>query len=90
MRTSADDRREHIRWRVEEALHRLAVELRRVPVGEATRRLHVRALELKRDVTRWGEQRADGETMRAALEEIDGLLAEAIGWREHGAREHFV
>jgi hypothetical protein len=63
---------------LERELYELALELRRVPVVEKSRRVHVRALELKREIMRAG---ADEEALRSARDEIGRLRAEAIRLR---------
>ncbi|HEY6460039.1 MAG TPA: hypothetical protein VIY73_07800 [Polyangiaceae bacterium] len=64
----------------EAALHELAVALRRVRLDECTRRLHVRALDLKRAVSGWRSSRPPPEDRREALDEIRQLLEEAAFW----------
>lgn len=61
----------------ERSLFALASELRRVPLGESTRQLHVRALELKREMVRWREHPPDQDVLTRALEEIERLAREA-------------
>lgn len=64
---------------IERDLHELALELRRVPIDECSRKVHVRALELKRDLRRHAF--LDERALRTAQEEIRGLIAEAIRLR---------
>ncbi len=77
----------------EALLYDLATVLRCVPLGSHTRALHVRALELKRDVCRWPADRPAPSARRAALEELVGLRREAAMWLPHGgavaARQNF-
>jgi len=61
----------------EAVLYELAVLLRRVPLDEQTRDLHLRALHLKRDVAKWHEQVADESSRRAVLNELVRLRREA-------------
>lgn len=65
----------------ERCLHGLAHDLRRVPFLPSTRALHVRALELKRDVARWRRTVPDVDTRVRTLDEIEQLAAEAPRWR---------
>lgn len=65
----------------ERALFVLANELRRVPLEPDTRRMHVRALELKREVARWRDRRPDIRERSAILEEIEALAREAEAHR---------
>ena len=60
-------------------LHTLALELRHVPVDGQTQAIHVRALQLKRDVTHWQESLA-AEARERVLEELSDLCAEAVQW----------
>jgi hypothetical protein len=65
----------------ENQLFALAMELRRVPVQSRTRELHLRALELKRDVARWRASRPGESERERVFAEIEALTREA---REHG------
>lgn len=65
----------------EALLHALATELRNVPVDERTQALHVRALQLKREVTQWGEAIA-AEVRDQVLEELHALRAETAHWQD--------
>lgn len=70
---------EHALRGIERDLYELALELRRVPVDEGSRKVHVRALELKRELGKGAA--LDEHALRAVREEIRGLLAEAIRLR---------
>jgi hypothetical protein len=72
--------------RAEAVLYELALVLRRVPVGERTRELHLRALHLKRDVARWHSHMADDATRRAVLDELGRLQSEAAIWDRGSSR----
>jgi hypothetical protein len=61
----------------ERSLYVLATELRRIPLDTATKRLHLRALELKRNVARWREHPPSRETAVSTLEEVEALAREA-------------
>lgn len=67
------------RWieHAERSLFALATELRRVPLAPDTRRLHLRALELKRAIKRWRDEAPDDAAIGAALEEIEELARAA-------------
>jgi hypothetical protein len=56
--------------RAESLLSELATELRRVPVDEHTRSLHLRALALKRAVMHWAEQHPDESIRHAVVDEV--------------------
>lgn len=58
----------------------LASELRRVPLDASTRRLHLRALELKRETAAWRTRPPDPQVVSAVLEEIEQLAQRA---RQH-------
>lgn len=62
--------------KAEGLLFALASELRYVPVEERTRELHVRALELKRDVAEWLRRRPDASVRQALCREVQELQAE--------------
>lgn len=66
----------------ERYLHGLAHDLRRVPFVESTRRMHLRALELKRAIARWKEERPDVAVRAAAVDEVEALAREARGFLE--------
>lgn len=72
----------------ERCLHGLAHDLRRVPFLPSTRRMHVRALELKRDAARWRATVPDVDARVRTLDEIEQLASEARRWRvpREGAR----
>jgi hypothetical protein len=59
----------------------LAADLRHVPVEEATRQLHTRALQLKRVVALWSVDAPDERTRRATCDEILALKCEAREFR---------
>jgi hypothetical protein len=64
----------------EELLFTLAAELRFVPIEERTMRLHLRALELKREVRAWQaaahEREPTKEEIGAVMDEIRRLAGE--------------
>jgi hypothetical protein len=60
--------------RAEAILHDLAAELRLVPLEEHTSHLHIRALELKREVARWAQTCPPRESRVAAIDELVELL----------------
>jgi len=62
----------------EARLYTLARELRRIPVREDTRALHLRALALKRELGRWRATPPDERTRQRLLAEIE--------WLTHAAR----
>jgi uncharacterized membrane protein YccC len=64
----------------EAVLRELAVALRRLRVDACTRRLHVRALDLKRAVSGWRSNVPRPDERREALDEIQQLLGEAAFW----------
>ena len=72
----------------ERSLFVLAFELRRIPLDGTTKRLHLRALELKRAIARWGEHPPSRETATSVLEEIEALLREAQRNSPMAARLH--
>jgi hypothetical protein len=61
-------------------LYDLAVVLRCVPLSPETRDLHVRALELKRDVGRWASEQPPAPLREAAIREILDLRRQASMW----------
>jgi hypothetical protein len=63
--------------RAEALLHDLALELRRVPLEERTRRVHLRALALKTEVVRWRTAPPTEAARRAVLEELVALNDDA-------------
>ncbi|HXN34129.1 MAG TPA: hypothetical protein VN894_19835 [Polyangiaceae bacterium] len=67
--------------RAERLLTELAMELRRVPVHEHTRYLHLRALALKRAVMRWPDEQPDGSIRLAVIGEVLAMQKEAQDWR---------
>jgi len=78
-------REERIVEHAERQLFALASRLRRVPASGPTRSLHLRALELKRELARWRAQPPDMEArdrVLAALEELSRLTEEQSIVRE--------
>jgi len=67
--------------RAEGLLADLGANLRRVPVEERTRALHLRAIALRRIVTRWSEDQPDEATRRSLCDELVALGEEARDWR---------
>ena len=63
--------------RAERLLYELASDLRFVAVGERTRALHVRALELKGAVRRWRAECPDARARDATCDEIVALQKHA-------------
>jgi hypothetical protein len=63
--------------RAEELLFALAIELRAVPVHERTRAVHLRALELKRDVASWRASPPIEDDRTRVFREIETLTREA-------------
>ncbi|MCL2449555.1 MAG: hypothetical protein FWD17_11455 [Polyangiaceae bacterium] len=61
--------------RAERLLYELASDLRFVAVEEATRDLHIRALEIKGAVAHWAELRPDDRTREETCDEIVALQA---------------
>lgn len=61
----------------ERSLYSLANDLRRVTLEKRTKRLHLRALELKREVATWRDRPPDPASCSATLEEIEELAREA-------------
>jgi hypothetical protein len=61
----------------ERSLFLLASELRRVPLTADTKRLHLRALELKRMVSGWRDGSPLEEDVSAVLEELEELARQA-------------
>ncbi len=70
------------RHAVQRALFELAADLRSVPVNERTKRLHLRALELKRMLSTWEEHPPDDHEADAVLEEVQELAVEARRYRD--------
>jgi hypothetical protein len=69
--------------RAEALLEELTAELKRVPVEECTRALHMRALELKRTVALWLDRSVDpGDPLRVC-EELLALRRQAL---DYGSR----
>lgn len=66
----------------ESLLHELATELRRVPMCERTRELHIRALTLKREVSSWGVLEPGGPQRGAVITELGDLHRKAHRYRE--------
>jgi hypothetical protein len=66
----------------ESLLHDLAIELRRVPMCEPTRGLHLRALSLKREVSAWSVLQAGSAERSAVIEELGDLQRRAHGFRD--------
>jgi hypothetical protein len=67
-------------------LHELALELCQVPVDSHTRELHLRALQLKRDVAAWKSAPAPDAIRRAVVAELGELRGQATAWRGAGGR----
>lgn len=67
--------------RAEALLADLGSHLRRVPVEERTRALHLRAIALRRIVIRWSEDQPDEATRAAQCKELVSLAEEAREWR---------
>ena len=67
--------------RAEELLFDLAGELRRAPLN-ATLPLHIRALQIKRILTRWSEQLPDDASRRTLIDELLELHRELRALRE--------
>lgn len=65
-----------VRW-IERLLFELAAELRFVPVEGSARTLHVRALELKREVRAWHEAPPESAKVDTVLSEIEELTERA-------------
>jgi hypothetical protein len=64
--------------RAESLLHALALELRKVTIDGQTQALHVRALQLKHEVTQWRVVSPGADERRRVLGEICALHDEAI------------
>lgn len=64
----------------EQLLHVLAYELLRVPYSEA--RLHVRALELKREIDSWRHSTPPSTRVSMVLDEIEELTRTAVRARK--------
>ena len=69
--TDADDTN-----RAEAILFGLAALLRSVPLSRSASRLHIRALELKRDVSRWSEVPASSALRQATIDDLLSLQRE--------------
>jgi len=67
----------------ERCLYALAHDLRRVPFVDGTRRMHLRALELKRAIARWREECPSVEARAAALDEVEQLARAVRSYVEH-------
>ena len=67
--------------RAEALLADLGTHLRRVPVEERTRALHLRAIALRHLVTRWPEEQPTEATRKALCDELVALGDEAREWR---------
>jgi hypothetical protein len=65
----------------EALLTALAADLRHVPVEEATRALHTRALQLRAAVAVWSATSPDENTRRSTCDEILALHCEAREFR---------
>lgn len=61
----------------EQLLYELARDLRFVPIEPRTMRVHLRALELKREVRAWGSAPPDEGAMTAVIDEARQLSDEA-------------
>jgi hypothetical protein len=66
--------------RAEALLFELATILRRVPVEECTRSLHLRALALKGALGRWTVHQPDASARDAFFDELRALEREARYW----------
>jgi hypothetical protein len=66
----------------EALLFRLATDLLRLPFEDRTRKLHIRALELKRLLGQWARAAPSDAERRAARDEIADLQRQAAGWLE--------
>jgi hypothetical protein len=73
--------------RAELLLADLAMELRRVPVDERTRGIHLRALALKRAVMDWPKQQPDESIRHAVVDEVLAMQEEAVDWRRLSTSE---
>lgn len=69
--TGADDTNQ-----AEAILFELAVVLRRVPLSQSVSHLHIRALELKRNVSRWSEVPTSRTSRQATIAELLALQRE--------------
>jgi hypothetical protein len=67
--------------RAEALLFELATILRRVPVEECTRTLHLRALTLRGILGRWPVDQPDASARDAFFDELRALEREALYWR---------
>jgi hypothetical protein len=65
------------RRRAEELLFVIAAELRRIPMNERTKELHLRALRAKRDVTQWSRDPPAEPARLRSIEELVRIHAEA-------------
>jgi hypothetical protein len=63
-------------------LHDLATELRRVPMCESTRKLHLRALALKREVSGWTVLQPAASERAPVIAEIRELCRTAERFRQ--------
>jgi hypothetical protein len=63
-------------------LHALATDLVHVPVDSTTRELHIRALELRRDLGLWNESSPGPQVRQSALRELEELGVHAASARE--------
>ncbi|HVH40821.1 MAG TPA: hypothetical protein VM925_00715 [Labilithrix sp.] len=70
----------------ERSLFDLASQLRRIPLESKTKPLHLRALELKREVASWRGRVPDLRTRAAVLDEIEQLAREAQRHRRFADR----
>jgi hypothetical protein len=66
---------------MEAELYQLALELRGVPVDTQTHTLHLRALDLKREVSSWHGKAPEKPRAAAVRDEIAYLRSEAARWR---------
>lgn len=69
------------RSQAELLLFRLATDLLRLPFEGRTRRLHIRALELKRVVDEWRDVKPSAAERSAVCDEIANLQRAAAQWR---------
>jgi hypothetical protein len=65
---------ERIVEHAERQLYALASQLRNVPASGPTRELHLRALQLKRELARWRTQLPDPAVREAVFSELEELI----------------
>ncbi len=71
----------------ETLLYDLAVMLRQVPLREHTRELHLRALQLKRDVGQWVVHPPARSVRQAAIEQLMELHGQAVAWLRRASHQ---